>query len=222
MEGVSTLGGLNIYYDSIVGRLNTDERGKLIGNFLGDDRILVCYKSGDYELTSFETTNRYDAPNIILIEKFDPNKVLSAIYFDGGSKTYYIKRFQIETTTLNKNFNFISDHKNSYLKLVSTEKQPQARVTLIKGKEEEVMEYDLDMLIDIKGWKALGNKLSTYEVKDLSLIESVKPEVAKENESEAEERESDQDDDLEVGSTIDLSVKKDDEEQLGLFSPTIF
>lgn len=217
MEGVSTLGGLNIYYDSIVGRLNTDERGKLIGNFLGDDRILVCYKSGDYELTSFETTNRYDAPNIILIEKFDPNKVLSAIYFDGGSKTYYIKRFQIETTTLNKNFNFISDHKNSYLKLVSTEKQPQARVTLIKGKEEEVMEYDLDMLIDIKGWKALGNKLSTYEVKDLSLIESVKPEVAKENESEAEERESDQDDDLEVGSTIDLSVKKDDEEQLGLF-----
>ena len=153
MEGVSTLGGLNIYYDPIVGRLNTDERGKLIGNFLGDDRILVCYKSGDYELTSFETTNRYDAPNVILIEKFNPDKVLSAIYFDGGSKSYYIKRFQIETTTLNKNFNFISDHKNSYLKLVSSEKQPQARVTLIKGKEEEVMEYDLDMLIDIKDGK---------------------------------------------------------------------
>ncbi|WP_339865532.1 DNA gyrase/topoisomerase IV subunit A [uncultured Algoriphagus sp.] len=217
MEGVSTLGGLNIYYDPIVGRLNTDERGKLIGNFLGDDRILVCYKSGDYELTSFETTNRYDAPNVILIEKFNPDKVLSAIYFDGGSKSYYIKRFQIETTTLNKNFNFISDHKNSYLKLVSSEKQPQVRVTLIKGKEEEVMEYDLDMLIDIKGWKALGNKLSTYEVKDLSLIESVKPEASKETESEAEDDESDQDDDLEVGSTIDLSVKKDDEEQLGLF-----
>lgn len=215
MEGVSTLGGLNIYYDSIVGRLNTDERGKLIGNFLGDDRVLVCYKSGDYELTSFETTNRYDAPNVVLIEKFDPDKVLSAIYFDGGSKSYYIKRFQIETTTLNKNFNFISDHKQSYLKLISTEKQPQARVTLIKGKEEEVMEYDLDMLIDIKGWKALGNKLSTYQVKDLSLIESKKKEVSKEPESEEEELDSD--DDIEIGSTIDLSVKKDDEEQLGLF-----
>ncbi len=217
MEGVSTLGGLNIYYDSIVGRLNTDERGKLIGNFLGEDRILVCYKNGDYELTSFETTNRYDAPNVVLIEKFNPDKVLSAIYFDGGSKTYYIKRFQIETTTLNKNFNFISDHKQSYLKLVSTEKQPQARVTLVKGKEEEVMEYDLDMLIDIKGWKALGNKLSTYEVKELSLIASKKSDVAKGTESEGEEDESDPDDDLEVGSTIDLSVKKDDEEQLGLF-----
>lgn len=219
MEGVSTLGGLNIYYDSIVGRLNTDERGKLIGNFLGDDRILVCYKTGDYELTTFELTNRYDASNIVLIEKFDPDKVLSAIYFDGGSKTYYLKRFQVETTTLNKNFNFISDHKQSYLKLVSTEKQPQARVTLIKGKEEEVMEYDLDMLIDIKGWKALGNKLSTYDVKELSLIESKKVEEAKEADSDENEDESDSDDDLEIGSTIDLSVKKDkdDEEQLGLF-----
>jgi topoisomerase-4 subunit A len=217
MEGVSTLGGLNIYYDSIVGRLNTDERGKLVGNFLGDDKILVCYKSGDYELTSFELTNRYDAPNVILIEKFNPDKVLSAIYFDGGSKTYYIKRFQIETTTLNKNFNFISDHKQSYLKLVSTEKQPQARAILIKGKEEEVMEYDLDMLIDIKGWKALGNKLSTYEVKDLSLIESKKAAESKETEGEGDDNDSDSDEDLEIGTTIDLSVKKEDDEQLGLF-----
>ncbi|WP_425638698.1 DNA gyrase/topoisomerase IV subunit A [Algoriphagus yeomjeoni] len=217
MEGVSTLGGLNIYYDPIVGRLNTDERGKLIGNFLGDDRILVCYKSGDYELTSFETTNRYDAPNVVLIEKFNSDKVLSAIYFDGASKSYYIKRFQIETTTLNKNFNFISDHKNSYLKLISSEKQPQARVTLIKGKEEEEMEYDLDMLIDVKGWKALGNKLSTYEIKSLSLIESKKSDKSDDTESEQDEDDSDADDDLEVGSTIDLSVKKDDEEQLGLF-----
>ncbi|SFB38395.1 DNA gyrase/topoisomerase IV subunit A [Algoriphagus aquimarinus] len=217
MEGVSTLGGINIYYDPIVGRLNTDERGKLIGNFLGDDRILVCYKSGDYELTTFELTNRYDVANVILIEKFNPDKVLSAIYFDGASKTYYIKRFQIETTTLNKNFNFISDHKNSYLKLVSTEKQPQARVTLAKGKEEEVMEYDLDMLIDIKGWKALGNKLSTYEVKELSLIETKKPDVKKDTETDENDNEAESDDDIEIGSTIDLSVKKDDEEQLGLF-----
>ncbi|MCE7057631.1 DNA gyrase/topoisomerase IV subunit A [Algoriphagus sp. AGSA1] len=214
MEGVSTLGGLDIYYDPIVGRLNTDERGKLIGNFLGDDRVLVCYKSGDYELTTFELTNRYDVDNVLLIEKFDPDKVLSAIYFDGGSKTYYIKRFQIETTTLNKNFNFISDHKQSYLKLISTEKQPQARVTLVKGKEEEVMEYDLDMLIDIKGWKALGNKLSTYQVKDLSLIESKKQQESKDQKTEGEKG---TDDELEIGSTIDLSVNKDDEDQLGLF-----
>ena len=215
MEGVSTLGGLDIYYDDIVGRLNTEERGRLIGNFLGDDQVLVCYKSGEYELTSFELTNRYDPADVLLIEKFNPDKVISAIYYDGSSKAYYIKRFQIETTSMNKKFLFITDHKQSYLKLVSTEKQPQVSATLIKGKdkEEEEMEYDLDMLIDVKGWKAIGNKLSTHPIKELQLIES------KESKSENKTQEEGEDDGVEVGKTIDLSVKKDedDEEQLGLF-----
>lgn len=215
MEGKSTLGGLNIFYDVVVGRLNTDQRGKLIGNFLGDDKILVCYKNGDYELTSFELTNRYEPNDVLLIEKFDPQKVISAIYFDGGTKTFFVKRFTIETTTVNKRFNFITDHKQSYLKIVSTVSQPQVSVTLIKGKEEEVMEYDLDMLIDVKGWKALGNKLSTFPVKEISLIQSEK---GIENEpAEESSEESDSDQELEIGSTIDLTPKKDEDEQLGLF-----
>lgn len=216
MEGVSTLGGLDIYYDSVVGRLNTDQRGELIGNFLGDDKILVCYKSGEYELTSFELTNRYDPANVLLIEKFNPDAVVSAIHYDGSSKTFYVKRFQIETTTLNKKFNFITDHKQSYLKIISTEKQPQASVTILKGKEEEIMEYDLDMLIDVKGWKAIGNKLSSHPIKDISLIQSAKPEKVNPETSADEE---DEDDEIEVGKTIDLSIKKDkeDEDQLGLF-----
>jgi topoisomerase-4 subunit A len=217
MEGVSTLGGLNIYYDAVIGRLNTDQRGRLIGNFLGEDRILVCYKNGEYELTTFELTNRFEASEVILIEKFNPQRIVSAVYFDGGTKTFFVKRFQIETTTINKKFNFITDHKQSYLKLVSTENQPQIVATLIKGKEEEVMEYDLDMLIDVKGWKAIGNKLSTYPVKELALIQSKKtaePAEAIESEDAAE---SDAADELEIGTTIDLSVKKEDDEQLGLF-----
>jgi topoisomerase-4 subunit A len=216
MEGVSTLGGINIYYDPTVGRLNTDERGKLIGNFLGEDKILVCYRSGDYELTSFELTNRYESAEVILIQKFDQDKVLSAVYFDGGSKTYYVKRFQIETTTVNKKFNFISDHKQSYLKLISTEKQPQVSAMVEKGKEEEQIDYDLDMLIDVKGWKALGNKLSIYPLKTVELIEAKKIEDTS-YESEEEDLEEESDDQLDVGTTIDLSPKKDDEEQLGLF-----
>lgn len=213
MEGVSTLGGLDIYYDPVVGRLNTDERGQLIGNFLGEDKILVCYKSGDYELTGFELTNRYEPNEVLLIEKFDPEKVLSAVYYDGGSKTYYVKRFQIETTTLNKKFNFITDHRSSYLKLISTEKQPQVKVLVQKGKAEEEQEYDLDMLIDVKGWKAMGNKLSSHPVKEVQLISSKKAEK-----SEKESEKADESDELEIGSTIDLSPKKDgDEEQLGLF-----
>jgi topoisomerase-4 subunit A len=214
MEGVSTLGGLDIYYDPVVGRLNTDERGNLIGNFLGEDRILVCYKSGDYELTNFELTNRYEPNDVLLIEKFDPEKVLSAVYYDGGSKNYFVKRFQIETTTLNKKFNFITDHRSSALKLISSEKQPQVKAIVTKGKEEEEQVYDLDMIIDVKGWKAMGNKLSSYPIKSLELIAQKK----EEKQSSKEEGKDEDSDELEIGSTVDLSPKKDsDEEQLGLF-----
>ena len=215
MEGKSTLGGLNVYYDPSVGRLNTDQRGRLIGNFLGDDKILVCYKNGDYELTSFELTNRYESSDLRLIQKFDPQKVLSAIYFDGATKTFFVKRFLIETTTINKRFNFISDHKQSYLKLVTTDSQAQVVVTVTKGKEDEQVEYDLEMLIDVKGWKAIGNKVSAYPVKEIQLIES-EPTKAEESE-DADEVSTESDDQLEIGTTIDLTPKKDDEEQLGLF-----
>jgi topoisomerase IV subunit A len=220
MEGVSTLGGLNVYYDSSVGRLNTDQRGKLIGNFLGDDKILICYKNGDYELTGFELTNRYESSEVLLIEKFDPLKVISGIYFDGGSKTYFVKRFLIETTTINKRFNFITDHKQSYLKVVTTDSAAQVVVTLLKGNEEEVMEYDLEMLIDVKGWKAIGNKLSSHSIKEIKLIESEKTSVERPEEVDSEnpeEQEGGSDDQLEIGSTIDLSPKKDEDDQLGLF-----
>ena len=215
MEGKSTLGGLNIYYDAVVGRLNTDHRGRHIGNFLGDDKILVCYKNGDYELTSFELINRYEPADVVLIEKFDIKKIVSAIYHDGATKAYFVKRFLIETTTINKRFNFISDHKQSSLKIVSTASQPQVSVTLVKGSIEEVMEYDLDMLIDVKGWKAIGNKLSTYPVKGISLLQSEKVTEGEPAEETLEGNDSDQE--LDVGSTIDLTPKKDDEDQLGLF-----
>jgi topoisomerase-4 subunit A len=224
MEGKSTLGGLNIYFDASVGRLNTDARGKQIGNFLGDDKILVCYKNGDYELTSFELTNRYEPTEVLLIQKFDAQKVIGAVYFDGSTKGFFVKRFLIETTTLNKRFNFITEHKQSYLKLVTTDAQAQVSVTFLKGKVEEQMDYDLEMLIDVKGWKALGNKLSANEVKDLKLIESeqvLEQAVAMADEQAeeiaTEESTENQEDDLEVGSTLSLTPKKGEDEQLGLF-----
>ncbi|MCH7399512.1 DNA gyrase/topoisomerase IV subunit A [Belliella sp. DSM 107340] len=220
MEGVSTLGGLDIYFDKSVGRLNTDQRGVLIGNFLGEDRIVVFYKNGEYELTTFELTNRYEAQNVLLIEKFDAQKVVSAIYFDGISKTYFVKRFLIETSTINKKFSFISDHKQSYLKIISTDKQPQVKAKLQKGKEVEENEYDLDMLIDVKGWKSVGNKFSSHQVLEMELIQPKKapePEVDDHENPDDQSDSDDADDSLEIGSTIDLNIKKDDEEQLGLF-----
>lgn len=220
MEGKSTLGGINIFYDASVGRLNTDSRGKLIGNFLGDDKILVCYKNGDYELTSFELTNRYEPLDVLLIQKFDSQKVIGAVYFDGVSKGFFVKRFLIETTTLNKRFNFITEHKQSYLKLVTTDSQAQVSVTLIKGKTEEQMDFDLEMLIDVKGWKAIGNKLSTHEIKELQLIESEQvsePIAAEEVDVSNEELQEESSEDLEIGSTLTLTPKKGEDEQLGLF-----
>ncbi|MBW3468056.1 DNA gyrase/topoisomerase IV subunit A [Arthrospiribacter ruber] len=221
MEGVSTLGGLDVYYDPVIGRLNTDERGKLIGNFLGDDKIIVFYKNGDYELTSFELTNRYEASNVLLIQKFDPQKVVSCIYYDGGSKTHFVKRFLIETTTMNKKFNVISDHKNSELKVVSTEKQPQVKAVLKKGNVDEEQEYDLDMLIDVKGWKAIGNKLSSHEVISLALLDSEPetPESSVQQSTDDSNALDANDESIEVGTTVEFKVKKEEEDkdQLGLF-----
>lgn len=211
MEGVSTLGGLDIYYDSSIGRLNTDQRGRKIGNFLGEDRIIVFYKNGNYELTTFELTNRYEANNVVLIEKFDQEKVFSAIYYDGASKNHFVKRFLIETTTLNKKFNVISDHKQSVLVVISSDKQPQVKVLLEKGKEKEEVEYDLDMLIDIKGWKSIGNKLSSYKVLEVKLLTNTS------EKQELKEGENSEDEDVEIGTTVEFKIKKDDEEQLGLF-----
>ena len=214
MEGGSTLGGLDVFYDEAVGRLNTDERGRLIGNFLGDDKVIAFYKDGSYELTSYELTNRYDPNTLMLIEKFDPQAVISCVYYDGASKNHYVKRFNIETSTMGKKFTFISDHRRSTLEIVSTDKQPQVAVTLKKGQETEKVEYDLDMLIDVKGWKSVGNKLSAHTVKSIKLLEPVKKETGTKEENGNK-------DDLEVGSTIDLNVKKDDDDddkdQLGLF-----
>lgn len=213
MEGVSTLGGLDIYYDPSVGRLNTDERGKWVGNFLGDDKILAFYKDGSYELTNFELTNRYDQENLMHVEKFDPDRVVSAIYFDGASKNHYVKRFLLETSTLNKKFNFVSDHKNSRLTVVTTEKQPQVKVKLQKGKEVDENVYDMDMLIDVKGWRAVGNRLSNHTVKAVELVASTVKKGAEKGE-----------DNPSVGSTVNFDVKKkedgdeeDEEDQLGLF-----
>lgn len=207
MEGVSTLGGLDIYFDPSVGRLNTDERGNFVGNFLGEDKVLVFYKDGSYELTTFELTNRYEPENILLIEKYDPESVVSSIYYDGVHKMHYVKRFVIETSTLNKKFNFISDHKQSKLTVVSTEKQPQVKVKFKLDKEVEEKVYDMDMLIDVKGWKSVGNRLSNHKVMKISLVESAKPE--KKKETTENDNGSDQ--------STDNSGEDDDKEQLGLF-----
>lgn len=210
--GVSTLSGLDLWYDEITGRLNKDERGKYLGNFAPEDQLVLFDKHGNYEIQPVELTNRYEAQEVVSLQKYKPNAVISAIYFDGASKLFYVKRFIIETSTLSKKFQFISDHRSSYLAVVTQEEGAQVEITYQEGKESLVKLVDFDLLIDVKGWKALGNKLHFDKVKKIHLIAS-----KKEDDLQSEEKKTaGGEEKLSIGSTVDLSPNKSDE-QLGLF-----
>lgn len=171
--GVSTLGGVNIWYDDHLGRLNRDERGKLLGNFDAKDSILVVYKDGQYELTGFDLTNRFEPNDVAVLMKFDPETVLSAIYYEANQKCWYVKRFKVETTTLDKKFSFIGDVKGSKSLAVTADRYP--RIEIVHQVKErgplEKMVLEPEGFIEIRGWKALGNKLPFAKVKDVKLLD---------------------------------------------------
>lgn len=172
--GDSTLGGREIYYDEVIGRLNTESRGRYLGSFNTDDTILVLYKDGSYEQTSFDLTNHYDVLNLELIEKFDPEKVITAIHYDGENKNYYVKRFRTETRTIGKRFSYLSEAKGSKLIAVSTQSEPMAEIKFQRDKksDKEVEIISLSAFIDVKGWKATGNKLNYFKVHAIQLIKT--------------------------------------------------
>jgi topoisomerase-4 subunit A len=179
--GVSTLGGINIWYDEVVGRLNTDDRGKFLGNFGGDDKVVSIYKDGTYEITSFELTNRFDTQQVIDIAKLKPETIISAIHLDGESKAYYVKRFKLETTTVGKRFSFISESPGSKLSVASLSAKPAVEIEQGRGKKETIL---LDEFIDIKGWKALGNKLNYPKITGFKLLSTSEEDI---NSGEIEE-----------------------------------
>jgi topoisomerase-4 subunit A len=180
-KGVSTLSGRKIWYDDILKRLNVDARGKYLGEFDGDDKILTVVNTGIYELTSFDLTNHFD-DKMILIEKYNPQKVYSVIHYEGRSKNYYVKRFVFEHQVTGKQVSFISEESGSKLNLISGALQPVVTVEQLKGKTliPETVEINLAEAIDVKGIKAQGNRLTPHEVKKIELMVS-------ENEEEMQE-----------------------------------
>ena len=171
--GVSTLGGVDIWYDPTIGRLNRDQHGDYVGNFEPNDNILAIYNSGNYELTNFELTNRYPAEEIALLAKFNPKGIISAVYFDGSNKTYFIKRFKIETSTIDKKFLFIADHKASKLIASSINYAPNVQIKhKPDGKTAEIELIPIEELVDVRGWKAIGSKLNYPKLTDVQLIET--------------------------------------------------
>ncbi|MDQ1088813.1 MULTISPECIES: DNA gyrase/topoisomerase IV subunit A [unclassified Siphonobacter] len=170
--GVSTLGGVDIWYDPTISRLNRDNRGQYLGNFEAKDSILVIYKDGNYELTSFELTNRYEQDQILSISKFTPETVISAIHFDGGQKNYFVKRFHIETTTVDKKFYFIGEAKGSKLLVASVADFPRIELSTKETDKGPITKEELavDELVEVRGWKALGNKLTSNKVVEVKAL----------------------------------------------------
>ncbi|WP_411030860.1 DNA gyrase/topoisomerase IV subunit A [Spongiimicrobium sp. 3-5] len=170
-KGVSTLKPRKIWFDDVVRRLNVDGRGDLLGDFRGSDLLLVVTQKGVVKTVPPDLSSRFDE-DMIVLEKWNPNKPLSAIYYDGEKDRYYIKRFLIENE--NKEELFISEHPKSFLELVSTDWRPVAEIEFVKPRGKDAKQnqiVDLEGFISIKGIKALGNQLTSEKVKNINALE---------------------------------------------------
>lgn len=177
-KGLSTLGARSIWFDDTIQRLNTDGRGTLLGEFSADDKILYITQSGHYRLINFDLSNHFDE-DMILIEKFNPEKPVAAVYFDAEKKEYYVKRFLVEVT--DKKTLFISEFEGSRLEMATTCLQPQIEIKFQKKKNNEIPDQQLDLkeFIGVKGLKAKGNRLTTNPVKEINNISPPDPEEIK-------------------------------------------
>ena len=170
-KGKSTFKGRDIWYDSDIGRLNVDNRGQYLGNFTSEDKILLILNDGSYELTDNELTNRYENNDIFLIQKFHEKQPINCIHYDVSSKNYYAKRFLVETTTTGKKFLFINERPSSKLILASTHENPEVEIKTLGAKGEKKTEMlKLADFIEVKGWKAIGNKITYDTFKSAKLI----------------------------------------------------
>ena len=208
-KGISTLLPRKVWFDDTVQRLNTDARGELLGEFRPNDKILVISQSGKLKVITPELSTHFDE-DMVVLEKWIPNKPISAIYYDGEKERYYVKRFLVEVE--NKEESFITEHEKSQLEIVATDYRPVAEIifTKIKGVQKENLTVDLENFIAIKGMKALGNQLTTDKLKQVNLLEPLF------YEEPAVEIPEIIDNETEVNSNENLPLESDDDGQLGL------
>jgi topoisomerase IV subunit A len=173
-KGRTTLGGVEIWLDDTVGRLNIEKRGRYLGSFQNEDKILVILKSGEYYLTNFDLTNRYVMNDVVAIDKLYPSTTVSAVHYSDSKKCNYVKRFHIDTTTVDTKYSFIADENNAKLVFATLFSNPSVeyRLDLGKGKLSEPELVNLLDFIEVKGWKAIGNKLCGGSIKEIKLVES--------------------------------------------------
>ncbi len=212
-KGVSTLGGRKIWFDEDVLRLNADSRGKFLGEFSGEDRILVLTKNGNYELYNYDLSNHFSG-DILVIEKFDPRKVLSVVYFDAEQNYYYLKRFEVEPV-LNKPIRFIGENPDNKLVSITWVRYPRLEIEFSgkhNDRENEIIE--VAEFISVKSWKAKGKRLSNYEVGNIKELEpTIKDEYENNGQQEKEEQGQSSVDDI----PFEINRPDDTADQMSLF-----
>lgn len=201
-KGISTLGGLDVWFDWDVLRLNYDGRGEELGEFHSEDQILVILPNGDFYASSFELSNHYES-NIMTIEKYQPNKVWTAVLYDADQKYYYIKRFLMEINSRKQNF--LGENPKNRLMLLTDEAYP--RIEVVFGGHDSFREpliIDAEEFISVKGFKAKGKRVSTYEVETINELEPTRfaPAQAQEETTDEESLESSNEEDIQSDSDI--------------------
>lgn len=171
--GKSTLAGRKLWFDDKFGRLNTEEKGQYLGVF-EDERILVIYQDGSYELTDTEITQRFEPEKVALIEQFNPDKTITAVYLDAEKGQYNIKRFKIETSTLKTQFTFIKEGKDNRLEAVTTEPEPILVVQTGRGQQVRKAKFKVAKMVEVMGWKAVGAKLTDFN-KSIEMEWEIRP-----------------------------------------------
>ena len=171
--GASTLGHIKAWFDPANGRVNANERGNYLGEFDGD-QLIALFKDGSYEVVDFDMNKRYKPEEVISVTKLNEGTVISAVYFDGSKGWTVVKRFEIETTTNGQRFSYLTEHKSSKLFFASVEENPAILYDVRINKEKEEYELDVADFIEVKGWKAIGNKLEESRITN---VREVKPEV---------------------------------------------
>ena len=197
--GVSTLKPRKIWFDDTVQRLNVDERGELLGEFTAEDKVLIATQSGKIKAVTPDLGMHFES-DMVVLEKWNPTKPISAIYFDGEKERYYVKRFLIENT--DKEEVFISDHEKSQLQIITTDHRPMGEVVFYKRSLESI-KLNFEEFISVKGVKALGNQLTKEKIKQVNLLESLPYEESKASENEeVKEKEVPLDTPIQADSTL--------------------
>ena len=168
--GKSSLGAQKLWMDEVSGRLNKVERGKYLGAFDTGSQLIALYKDGTYEVTDINYDKKFEADKLVDINKFSDDLVISAVYFDGDRSWTMVKRFQIETNSTDKRISFITENNSSKLYFASLEKKPEVKYSFKAGGAKQEKTLDLEDFIEVKGYKALGNKLGEFKILKIESI----------------------------------------------------